>query len=294
MISRNWAVGSVVAIAAVIYAQATFFSRPNAWQIVLGMNERPYVYRALVPWLARILTWLGLGPDQALSLLVVLAALGLWLAMGQGLRAGAGVVAFMALFFIQAKPYDLAAALFVAAGLAAIGRQELSSYFALFAFACANRETAVLLTLVFVVYYFGQMGWKLYALSVGYQGLLWAAVRTCLVIIYAGSPGVDGLVRPVENLQVFVRHPGWSLVHWSVVGALIWLCVSRQQAAGRLHRTAFWVMGPALLALYLVMGVAFEVRVFAEIWPVVWVMAASVVGNMSLCGVLCRHRQVKN
>jgi hypothetical protein len=131
-----------------------------------------------------------------------------------------------------------------------------------------------LLTLVFMVFYFGRMGWKLYLLSVGYQGFLWAAVRICLMVIYAGYPGVAMMVRPLENLQVFLHYPIWSVVHWAAVVLVVWMVVRRQQSAGRLMRVAFWVMAPVLMVMYLVLGWAFEVRVFAELFPVVWVMIA--------------------
>jgi len=44
---------------------------------VQGGVERPYVYRTLVPWLARILVELGLRADIALSIIVTFSAIGL-------------------------------------------------------------------------------------------------------------------------------------------------------------------------------------------------------------------------
>lgn len=66
-----------VGIGAWQYARSTFYgSLEHAEMIVYGLNSRPYVYRALVPWLARCLTELGLRADVALSVVVVLCAIG--------------------------------------------------------------------------------------------------------------------------------------------------------------------------------------------------------------------------
>jgi hypothetical protein len=45
--------------------------------IAAGLQEKPFVYRALVPWLAQFLVLLGFRADVALSLIVILSAVGL-------------------------------------------------------------------------------------------------------------------------------------------------------------------------------------------------------------------------
>lgn len=66
----------MVIVTAREYARWTF---DPAWApgIVAGLQEKPFVYRALIPWLAHLLVILGLRADLALTLLVVLSALGL-------------------------------------------------------------------------------------------------------------------------------------------------------------------------------------------------------------------------
>ncbi len=60
------------------YGQWTYDSLSRAQIIVGGLEERPYVYRMLVPWLADRLVVLGLRADLALLLLVILSAIGLF------------------------------------------------------------------------------------------------------------------------------------------------------------------------------------------------------------------------
>lgn len=68
----------LVALGAQEYARWCYGgSLETATMIVYGLNDRPYVYRALVPWLARCLAALGMRADVALSTVVVLSAIGL-------------------------------------------------------------------------------------------------------------------------------------------------------------------------------------------------------------------------
>ena len=68
---------SVVVATAREYAQWTFDNLTRGQMIVMGLEEKPFVYRALVPWLAHVLVILGLRADVALTVLVILSAVGL-------------------------------------------------------------------------------------------------------------------------------------------------------------------------------------------------------------------------
>ena len=67
----------VVVLTAREYARWTFDNLARAQMIALGLEEKPFVYRALVPWLAHVLVMLGMRADLALSVIVVLSAVGL-------------------------------------------------------------------------------------------------------------------------------------------------------------------------------------------------------------------------
>jgi hypothetical protein len=68
---------SIVILTAREYAQLTYDQLWRAEAIVFGMTEKPYVYRTLIPWLARPLVYLGVPAHMALTVLVVLSAIGL-------------------------------------------------------------------------------------------------------------------------------------------------------------------------------------------------------------------------
>lgn len=68
---------TTVILTAQQYAHWAYQNRIRAEWIVYGEEIRPYVYRALIPFLARILVFLGMGPEQALTIVVVVSAIGL-------------------------------------------------------------------------------------------------------------------------------------------------------------------------------------------------------------------------
>ncbi len=68
----------VVIVVAMEYARITFDTAETARRFIHGMTLRPYVYRTLVPWLARLLVWMGLPDDVALTVVIVCSAIGLF------------------------------------------------------------------------------------------------------------------------------------------------------------------------------------------------------------------------
>ncbi len=67
----------LVIISAREYSRWTYDTLWRAQAIAAGMEEKPYVYRALVPWLASMLIWLGIRADVAFMLLIIVSAIGL-------------------------------------------------------------------------------------------------------------------------------------------------------------------------------------------------------------------------
>lgn len=78
MKKRGLMVLLLVAILLPEYARWMIQNETRAGWMVRGEEIRPYVYRALVPFVGRVLTWLGLSPMQAMSVAVILSAIGLF------------------------------------------------------------------------------------------------------------------------------------------------------------------------------------------------------------------------
>jgi hypothetical protein len=59
------------------YASGVWYAEPYARAVVLSWVERPFVYRTLMPWLARGLMSLGFSAVQAIGVVVFVSAIGL-------------------------------------------------------------------------------------------------------------------------------------------------------------------------------------------------------------------------
>jgi hypothetical protein len=163
--------------------------------------------------------------------------------------------------------YDLATAAWFAFSIGLLARGKVGIYYLLFPLGCLNRETAFLMTLLFLVH-FGLSHWR----GVLYQAGLFVVIRALIVIAYADLPGFSVELQPASNWQLFAEHPLLSAIHWTGFAVIAWLCVRNWSTQPVLLRQAFLVFAPALLILYLLFGVSFELRVFAELYPVAFAL----------------------
>lgn len=262
---------------------AFFFSQVwnpmSALAVVYSIGERPFVYRALLPWLARSLTWAGLSPSGALALLLIGFSLGLFFVMRALIdRPGAGLLSFLfcetalLLLIRDIKVYDIPTIFFFALSLLLLERGKLSAFYLLFPFATLNRETSFLLSLFFAARFFNILPWRRYIVGMGYQMGVWIGIRFALERIFADRPGSNMLFRPVEVAQGYLSKPIVSLFLLACLGLLLWMVVRGwgEKPAG--IRLAFVLFFPVLLGLHLIAGYAFELRVLAEVSPVVFLL----------------------
>jgi len=189
--------------------------------------------------------------------------------------ASLGVETFMLVFFHFAKAYDLSTAMFVSFALGLLAREKFKAFYALYGVSCLNRETMFLITIFFAVYYFWKMDVVSYLIGLGFQGVFLVGTRVLLVRLYADNGGEPFWLQSLRVLQDYWSQPIQSLV-------LIGLCVLAGYFAARRWRQkpaflrwALIVILPLQVVLHLALGMAFEIRVFAEVFPVVWVLLRS-------------------
>lgn len=186
--------------------------------------------------------------------------------------AVAAVELFMILFFLECKVYDLSTALFFSVSLGLLQRCRFKEYYLLFPVACLNRETMFLLIIFFMFYFYKRLEISDWVAGVMYQSCVFMMIRLYLMALYADSPGVPFLFRVVENFADYVKYPWRSLLFFIAVMVIVWMCMRNWHDKPLLLRTAFVVFAPVLMVLYFLFGSAFEIRVFAEMWPVVVVL----------------------
>ena len=189
--------------------------------------------------------------------------------------AALGVEVFMLMFYYFAKAYDLSTAMFVSFALGLLVRGKFKEFYSLYAVSCLNRETMFLISIFFAVYYFGRMNVIRYLFGLVCQGISFIGVRFFVTTFYADNPGRPVWFGPLQVLADYLAQPLQSL---ALIGlcALIGYFVARcwKQKPVFLRLVLVMIL-PLQIVLHLALGMAFEIRVFAEVFPIVWVLLRS-------------------
>lgn len=283
-------------------------------EMIYGDAYRPYVTRALLPVLVRTLTGIlpkekidaeiGAHPvakfvfeklnwDQeyftefllgaALMYLFLLGYLWSLLSLFDsffhapwGFRMGILFAALILLipFFRFTHIYDFPTLCLMTLGLSLMVRQRWLAFLGVFLLSAINRETTVLLTLVFSIHYRSRLEsmrnpWSFRALLIA-QIVLYGIIRGGLAMIYKENPGslfefhlLDNLVRYREMI------PLSTFVAWGVVLLAIY---KDWREKPLFLRNALWMAVP-IAALLFFGGIGFEFRVFYEVMPVALILA---------------------
>lgn len=256
---------------------------PRADKIIFGYDVRPFVYRMLIPLIAWALKALGLTSLLAIQLTITGSAVGLLFStkylldtfFGDRLRnfilAALSTVLFMLLFFWPAMPYDLATASFFAFSIGLLARRKMLAYFLLFPLACFNRETTLLLVFVYSVHFLWD-DYKSLIPGLVYQIFIWTLVRAILIQVWEDAPGNGFSFNFMHNLELYWQYPWASLFHWAIIGLVFWLCLRDLTNKPPILQDTFLIWAPLMLVAYMLIGWSFEVRFFAELYPIVVAM----------------------
>ncbi|MFO7676620.1 MAG: hypothetical protein R6X12_09940 [bacterium] len=182
--------------------------------------------------------------------------------------------------------YDPAGLLLFTLGLAMIAERREAGYYVAFALATLNKETSILLTLVWLLHLGRELprGKLFFGLAV--QLLGWLAVRGGIALLYRHQPGVmlewwhlsQNLALPTRIARQLATRPLGRIVAERGVNALALpvaaaVIASLRRAPVFLKR-AFWIALP-LGATMLVFGFLEEFRALYELYPVAVLVLAS-------------------
>jgi hypothetical protein len=279
-------------------------------RMIEGTADRPFVDRALLPGIARGLR--ALTPDAwarsidatpggsrlgwttahstevALALALVFAC---YLATAFALRRlaretypaaparaidwmpAAALIVLPAWFLPNsAQLYDPATLLLAAFGLAAILEGRRLGFYAVFALACVNRETAILLAALFVLRERTRISPRRLCAHALVQAVAWAALQGATRAWHAGNPGAGQQWLFPHNLLRFVEARS-ALGFWPVAIAFGALAARGWRAKPRFLREGLLVCGGALLAGGLLFAVPTETRQYLDLFPLIYLLA---------------------
>jgi hypothetical protein len=246
------------------------------WNTILNPEylEKPFVFRALVPTMASMFS----NREMAVNVIVLLFCIGLGWVMSELVDLKwrrilwnelAIIVSFSATLLIldrYKKVYDVPSVFFFALLLLLWAKKKYLLSIPVFALACLNRETAVLI--IPVLFLIGR-SWK-YAIV---QVVIFVAIRAMLVWVYGDAPGQEFFIRPMQSLAVHMDNILATLAIVAV-GLGAYLLVLLKWRRGYYGVSVFVaLLFPALCLVYIVFGYPFEVRVFGEVMPILFMGA---------------------
>lgn len=243
--------------------------------VALSTDERPFVYRVLIPFLSRVLHFLtGIDIVYCIIFLFSLSAVGGYFAIIYLLRSfdidGAEVKSFVVIQVMLVisiygmKVYDYATLMFFALSLGLLARGKHGVYLLLFPIATLNRETTFLLTIFYLVYFWKKIPFPKLFLSVGLQGLVYVVLKLLIQAVFVDNGGVPIWLGwwfvPLE----YLKNP-FSILIFASFCFIIW----QAKFQNEFIKTAILTIVPLQILLHFFFGMPFELRVFAESIPLI-------------------------
>lgn len=293
--------------------------------MVYGTAYRPYVYRALLPSVVRLISSLipcGLvefsrqipGMGQMLSRLDVatypaeaflvllglyLSLLGFVLSLRDLMRAlgytekvidwvSAAALPLMIPMFLAGYIYDFPMLFLFTLGLAMLLHRLWFAYLGVFVLASLNKETSILLVVVFAFHYWRSLERLIFYRLLGAQLIPFIAVKLGLAWIFRANPGGMFEYHLPDQLRAIQSMPGVALFLGLILCGLGVLIARRWPEQPLFLGHALLIAIP-LGILYLFFSMPFELRVFYELYPVVLLMVVNSLVRKKLIPLSCEE-----
>jgi hypothetical protein len=144
-------------------------------------------------------------------------------------------------------------------------------YLAAFVLATLNKETSVLLLIPFTLVYRHRMNRAAFTRLLGIQCLSYAGIRLYLSHSFARNPGSMVEVHWQDHWRLLTAHPAFVGVLLLISVAIIALAAIGWKGKPLFLRQSLAMLMP-LLPLYGLFGMPLEIRVFWEVYPVVFLL----------------------
>jgi len=283
------------------------FSRATLPEMVYGTADKPFAYRVLVPFTVRVLTpifpvgealidvplvrerfidwrWETAYATEYVVAVVLLYALwmGAAAAIGYmvasvydhaiGFRNAAMIVTIFFVIPLWIRGYsnylnDPATLILFPVAIGLMARARWTVYGVVFVLATLNKETSILLTILFCIYLWKTRTtipfWRVLAAQV----LIYGAIRALLTLIFQANGGFvmeNHWDDNVARMAALVQSP-LSLV---LIAGLCVFVFYRWNEKPRVLRRALWLIVP-IFVLGMISGVIDEFRIFYEVYPVI-------------------------
>jgi hypothetical protein len=285
--------------------------RPAALSRVLeGTAERPYIYRVLIPVLAKSFAsfiplsvegWFanaplvlkdvferlkgGMYPREATIVLVAmfLSLVGFVLAekifladLGfndkEQLVLSLVIQSFILPFnMFTGYYYDLPQLFLITLSLLFMYRRNWGIYFIVFELASLNKETSLFLIMVFAIYYWQRLTRTDFFKLLTTQIIVYGFVRMLILYPFQNNPGSPILWTLPAQYNKYVESP-YALIFTLLYFSTVILLVLRKWNWKHEFLRAASVTGLIILVLFFFSGTVMEFRIFLDAWPALGIL----------------------
>jgi hypothetical protein len=250
-----------------------------------GTAYRPFVGRALVPlviramqaqaeisaWGIMVAVWYGamIGFLGALRMLAYV----FWMPSRRlDMIVLGSLFGMIPLVMGYRTMYDLPTVWLFTLGLAFMAQRQWTWFLVVYSIGCVNRETTALLTLVFLMTWADGWGERRMWTLVAMQAVALVAIRGALAWIFRDNPGHMVDFTLWFQIVIATHMPIESAAHLGLGIAVGLLVAAEVRQKPRFLRRAFVVLVPSLMVMYALFGNPWEIRVFLEGFPTVYLL----------------------
>ncbi len=176
-----------------------------------------------------------------------------------------------AMFQYTSFIYDFPLLFLYTLGLIFLYKQDWKKFLIIFLVGCINKETTILLTLVFYIFYKSGLKKELFNKLLIAQIAIFILVKSLLYIIFKNNPGTFIEFHLIDhNLRLLTAY---DLTLAAAVLGLILLVFYKWNEKPNFLKTSLWMFIP-LVILTLFLGYLDELRDYYEVYPAVIIFIA--------------------
>jgi hypothetical protein len=186
--------------------------------------------------------------------------------------------------------YDFTTLWSFALGLLLMAQRRWPAYFVLFAVATVNKETSVLLMLVFAAHFIRDRRMPLPDLirRLLIQAAIFIVIRGVIAFVFRNNAGGVVEINWANHNQQVLMHPSMMARRLPLLIAAAGVGMWGWRHKAPLLRDAFVVLAPVLLVMGVTVGQVDEIRAYYEIYPVVVLMVTDTVSRIGGRALLAR------
>lgn len=163
--------------------------------------------------------------------------------------------------------YDFPTLFLFTSGLLLLKQRKWIYFLILYFIACFNKETIILLTLVFAIHFFEdeKLSKKFYLQLIAIQFIIITLVKILLLFVFINNPG--GFIEFHLIDRNYLIFNGYSLSTFVVLLIIFLVLFSKWNEKPKFLKDALWISVP-LIILTLFLGFFDELRDYYEVFPV--------------------------